>query len=38
MPASRALLDVASHDYSSPVGPLSQLGVTLANLADTGGP
>ena len=36
MPASRALLDVASHDYSSPVGPLSQLGVTLAILADTG--
>ncbi len=36
MPASRAILDVASHDYSSPVGPLSQLGVTLAILADNG--
>jgi glucan phosphoethanolaminetransferase (alkaline phosphatase superfamily) len=35
MNVSRAVLDVASHDYSSPVGALSQLGVTLALLAET---
>jgi len=35
MSFSRALLDVASHDYSSPMGAISQLGVTVALLAET---
>jgi heptose-I-phosphate ethanolaminephosphotransferase len=35
MNVSRAVLDVASHDYSSPVGAVSQLGVTAALLAET---
>lgn len=35
MPVSRAVLDVASHDYSSPIGVLSQLGVAFALRAET---
>jgi len=35
MTVSRAVLDVASHDYSSPMGAVSQAGVTAALLAET---